>query len=83
MEKADHSYATNSTLAQVEYLDNSAVCELIGGSRPIHPSTLWRGVKSGIYPEPVAVTPNNKRWKKSEVLAALEVRAAQRGKAVA
>ncbi len=59
-------------------LDTPSVCALIGGSRPINPATLWRGVKSGIYPKPIKVSPNANRWKRSEVLDAIEVRAAAR-----
>jgi hypothetical protein len=28
-------------------LDREAVCRLLGGSRPINPSTLYRGIRAG------------------------------------
>lgn len=59
-------------------LDAKAVCGLIGGSRPINPATLWRGVKSGIYPSPIKVSPNANRWKRSEIVEAIERLAAAR-----
>jgi hypothetical protein len=38
-----------------------AACEQIGGDKPIHPSTFYRGVKRGIYPPPDKVAPNVSR----------------------
>jgi hypothetical protein len=35
-----------------EWLDISAACAFIGGTRPIHPATLYRGIKAGRYPPP-------------------------------
>ena len=32
-----------------DWLDIPAVCEFIGGRRPINPSTFYRGVKAGRY----------------------------------
>jgi predicted DNA-binding transcriptional regulator AlpA len=66
-------------MADNDYLlDAKAACQLIGGSRPINPATLWRGVKSGIFPKPIKITPNANRWKRSELLDAIERRAAER-----
>jgi hypothetical protein len=36
-------------------------CKVIGGDKPIHPSTYYRGAKIGIYPAPVKVGPNISR----------------------
>jgi predicted DNA-binding transcriptional regulator AlpA len=66
-----------------ELLDKDAACRLIGGSRPINPATLYRGVKTGIYPRPVKVAPNVSRWRKSEIVSAIEKRIAQRDALVA
>jgi predicted DNA-binding transcriptional regulator AlpA len=57
------------------------VCAFFGGSsKPIHPSTLWRNVKAGIYPKPIVAGPNLRRWLPSECRAArqaqIEARAA-------
>ena len=59
-------------------LHATAVCRLIGGTRPINPATLWRGVKAGRYPRPLKISPNANCWKRSEVVAAIETCAALR-----
>jgi hypothetical protein len=38
-----------------------AACKLIGGDKPIHPGTFYRGVKRGIYPAPFRASPNVSR----------------------
>jgi hypothetical protein len=42
----------NQTSDGDEWLDMPATCAVIGGNRPIHPSTYYRGVKAGLYPAP-------------------------------
>lgn len=64
--------------AHHDLLDADAACAFIGGSRPINAATLWRGVKAGIFPQPVKVSPNSNRWRKAELAEALERRAALR-----
>ena len=54
-----------------ELLDKAAVCALFGGSRPINPSTLYRGIRLGRYPRPIRVGPNSSRWLLAECQAAL------------
>ena len=45
----------------------SETCAFFGGSeRPIHYSTLYRGIAAGRYPEGVRVGPNSVRWLRSE-----------------
>jgi hypothetical protein len=39
----------------------AAACKVIGGDRPVHPSTFYRGVKLGIYSPPFHPTPNTSR----------------------
>jgi hypothetical protein len=39
----------------------AAACKLIGGDKPIHPVTYYRGVKRGIYPAPFRPSPNVSR----------------------
>jgi len=65
-----------------EYLDIMAVCAFIGGSRPVHPATIYRGVKKGIYPPPVKMAPNVNRWLRSELEQARKRRIAERDGAV-
>jgi hypothetical protein len=55
-----------------EYLDVKAACRFIGGSKPIHPSTLWRNVKAGRYSPPDHVGPNMVRFKRSRLARDLE-----------
>jgi len=43
-----------------------AVLEFFGGDRPIHFSTLYRGIANGRYPKPIPIGPNTKRWLRSE-----------------
>ncbi len=45
----------------------SETCVFFGGpDRPIHYSTLYRGIAAGRYPEGVRVGPNSVRWLRSE-----------------
>jgi predicted DNA-binding transcriptional regulator AlpA len=61
-----------------DLLDEQAVCATLGGSRPIHPSTLYRGIRAGTYPKPVKIGKKTNRWLKSEVTAVIAQRAAER-----
>jgi predicted DNA-binding transcriptional regulator AlpA len=55
----------------LDLLDRPSVCRLFGGSRPLNPSTLYRGIKLGRYPRPVKVGPGSSRWLRSECEAVL------------
>ena len=46
-------------------LDRRAVCYLFGGSRPLNPSTLCRGIRDGRYPRPIHVG-GSSRWLREE-----------------
>ena len=46
---------------QSELLDRDATCRFFGGTRPINPATLYRGVRKGRYPKPVKVGPGSSR----------------------
>jgi predicted DNA-binding transcriptional regulator AlpA len=59
-----------TTTATIEFWDRPAVLKFFGGSRPLHVSTLYRGMKSGRYPKPVHVSGNSVRWLRSECEAA-------------
>ncbi len=54
-----------------EFLDCDTVCRLIGGSKPINPATLYRGIRALRYPKPVKVGPGSSRWVRAEVEAVL------------
>ena len=53
-----------------------AACGVIGGDRPIHPGTFYRGVKLGIYPAPFHTSPNVSRVDLDKLEAAVRARAA-------
>jgi predicted DNA-binding transcriptional regulator AlpA len=56
-----------------ELLDRGAVCRFFGGTKPIDPATLYRGIRQGRYPRPVKVGPGSSRWLRSECETALAV----------
>jgi predicted DNA-binding transcriptional regulator AlpA len=51
-------------------LDRRAVCELLGGNKPLNPSTLYRAIKAGRFPKPIHVG-GSSRWLRAECEAAL------------
>lgn len=61
-----------------ELLHLDAVCQFFGGTRPLNPSTLYRGVKNGRYPPPVKIGPGSSRWLRAECEAAKARLIAQR-----
>jgi predicted DNA-binding transcriptional regulator AlpA len=53
------------------------VCRFFGGSAPLHPATIYRGI--GVrYPRPVKIGPNSNRWLRTECEAALRALADNR-----
>jgi predicted DNA-binding transcriptional regulator AlpA len=56
----------------MQLLDRKEVCFFFGGSKPIDPSTLYRGIRQGRYPRPVKVGPGSSRWLRSECEDALQ-----------
>jgi predicted DNA-binding transcriptional regulator AlpA len=48
--------------ASIELWDKQAVLQYFGGTKPLHLSTLYRGMASGIYPRPINVSANVVRW---------------------
>ena len=55
-----------------ELLDRRAACEFFGGTRPLNPATLYRGIRKGRYPQPVKIGPGSSRWLRSECESALQ-----------
>jgi predicted DNA-binding transcriptional regulator AlpA len=55
-----------------ELMDLATTCRFFGGSKPIHPATLYRGIHADLYPAPIKVGPNLNRWVVSECRAARE-----------
>jgi predicted DNA-binding transcriptional regulator AlpA len=68
---------------QDELLDCFAACAFLGGSRPINPSSLWRGVKAGRYSQPIKIGPQSVRWRRSELQADINRMIAERDSAEA
>jgi predicted DNA-binding transcriptional regulator AlpA len=56
----------------LDLLDRPSVCRLFGGTRPIDPATLYRGIAAGRFPAPVKIGPGSSRWLRSECEAALK-----------
>ena len=61
-----------------EMLTQQAACAFFGGDRPLHYSTLYRGIAAGRYPKPVRVGPNTSRWLRSECQSARDALIAAR-----
>ena len=57
----------------------SVACEELGGrDTPLDPSTLYRGIRRGLYPPPIKVGPGMSRWSRIELREAKKSRAAVR-----
>lgn len=52
-------------------LDRAETCRFFGGSRPIHPATLYRGIREGRFPRPVKIGAGTSRWLREECETAL------------
>jgi len=50
--------------------DIAFVCAYFGGSKPLHPATIYRGIADGRYPRPARPSPNINRWVGRELKAA-------------
>jgi len=59
----------------MELLDRTATCAFFGGTRPLNPATLYRGIRKGRYPKPVKVGPGSSRWLLAECKVALQAMA--------
>jgi predicted DNA-binding transcriptional regulator AlpA len=66
MQQQDHG-----TAAACDLLDITEVCAFFGGSKPLHLSTIYRGIGAGRYPRPVPVGAKTVRWLRSECEATL------------
>jgi len=54
-----------------DLLDKRTVCAFFGGTKPIDPATLYRGIRQGRYPKPIAIGPQVRRWSREECEAVL------------
>ena len=66
--------------APIELWERKTVLAFFGGDKPLHPSTLYRGMNDGIYPKPINTSPNTVRWLADECRAALDRMIAARDK---
>ena len=53
------------------YVTIQVACADIGGSKPVHPSTYYRGVRAGRYPPPEHPSPNISRVDRDKLAIAL------------
>jgi hypothetical protein len=51
-----------------------AACKMVGGDKPIHPSSYYRGAEKGYYEKPVKVGPNISRVNLDNLAAKLQAR---------
>jgi predicted DNA-binding transcriptional regulator AlpA len=66
-----------------ELLDEAATCKFFGGTKPINPATLWRGVKKGRYSKPIKISDQAVRWRRSDLQADIARMVAERDSMVA
>jgi predicted DNA-binding transcriptional regulator AlpA len=52
-------------------LDRPAVSAFFGGTKPLHPSTVYRHIKAGRIPAPIKISVGCSRWSLAECEAAL------------
>jgi predicted DNA-binding transcriptional regulator AlpA len=55
-----------------ELWERKDVLAYFGGKRPLHTSTLYRGIHDGLYPRPIRVSRTHVRSLRSECEAALD-----------
>jgi predicted DNA-binding transcriptional regulator AlpA len=53
-----------------DLLDRWEVCRFFGGTKPLNPATLYRGIRDGHFPPPVKIG-GSSRWLRAECEAAL------------
>jgi predicted DNA-binding transcriptional regulator AlpA len=65
----------------IELVDCDEACRVLGGNRPIHRATLYRGIRQGKYPPPIHTGPATSRWLKGELLDCVRAFIAKRDRA--
>jgi predicted DNA-binding transcriptional regulator AlpA len=58
--------------------DIKQVAIFFGGTKPLHPATVFRLVKRGVLPAPIKIGPQTSRWIPDECRLALEAMIAKR-----
>lgn len=59
----------NAVVDDDDLLDIDEVCAFFGGTKPLNPSTIYRGLGT-LYPKPLKVGTNTNRWLRSECVEA-------------
>jgi predicted DNA-binding transcriptional regulator AlpA len=60
---------SDETASDIELIDIKELCRLLGGSRPVHPSTAYRLIQAGKIP---AANKRLRRWVKAPVVDAIK-----------
>jgi hypothetical protein len=60
--------ASETSPDDIELIDTEAACAIVGGTKPVHRSTLWRLVKVGKLPAP---NKRLRRWDRRAFVAAV------------
>jgi hypothetical protein len=50
-----------------ELIDIKEVCREFGGTKPVHPSSVYRGIQRGEIDEPFHPTPGISRWARNRI----------------
>lgn len=69
------SHSDHSDTDDLQLLSAEDACRLLGG---MNRATLYRGVQDGRFPKPIKIAPNKARWVRSELLAVIRQRIADR-----
>lgn len=66
---AGNDPASETSTDEIDLIDTDTACAIVGGTKPVHRSTLWRLVKAGKLP-----APNKKlrRWHRRPFVAAVK-----------
>jgi predicted DNA-binding transcriptional regulator AlpA len=61
-----------------ELMDIGEVCRRLGGTKPLNAATVYRAVKAGKLPRPITVTTGARRWRRSDIEAAIAPKSEER-----
>ncbi|MFW6028057.1 MAG: helix-turn-helix transcriptional regulator [bacterium] len=66
---ASNEPASETSPDEINLIDTETACAIVGGTKPIHRSTLWRLVKAGKLPPPNKML---RRWDRRAFVAAVK-----------
>ncbi|MBS7702666.1 helix-turn-helix transcriptional regulator [Chelatococcus asaccharovorans] len=67
-------YVSKQGLVTGELIDGVEVCRVLGISR----SSLWRLVRDGMFPRPIALSAQTRRWRREDLAKYIAARVAER-----